>query len=150
MTKGTDNYPKTIVERMRILNDCKVPSRLQRTPQADGEGMAFVQEGGRGGRGGSQSDGGNQLCWHCEKTGHLRKKCPELQQLEIGVDNLNIEDYDNAHALFSTKSRMPKGRMRPSATQCQESTRDPSSGSPIHQHLCKLPQHSIPRDPEQH
>jgi hypothetical protein len=65
--------------------------------------MAFVQEGNHGGHGGFQSDGGNQLCWHCGKIGHLQKKCQELQQLEIGVDNLNIEDCDDAHALFSTE-----------------------------------------------
>ena len=70
--------------------------------------MAFVQKGGHGGCGRSQSDGGNQLCWHCGKTGHLCKKCPELQQLEIGVDNLNIEDCDDAHALFSTEAGCKK------------------------------------------
>jgi hypothetical protein len=101
MTKGMDNYPKTIVKTMCILNDYKVPARLQRFPQVDGEGMAFTQNGGRSG---FQSDGGNQSCWHCGKTRHIRKKRPELQQLEIGVDNLNIENCDNAHALFSTEA----------------------------------------------
>ncbi len=43
MTKGTDNYPKTIVEMMRILNDYKLPPRLQQVWVGNGEGMAFVQ-----------------------------------------------------------------------------------------------------------
>jgi hypothetical protein len=101
MNKGLDNHPKTIIKMMRMLNNYKVPAHLQRVPQADREGMAFAQDGGRGG---SQSDGGNQLCWRCGKTGHIWKKCPELQQLKIGVDNLNIKDCDNAHALFSTEA----------------------------------------------
>ncbi len=104
MTKETNNFPKTIIETMRILNDCKVPAHLQCVPQANGEGMAFVQQERCGGRGGSQGDRGDQLCWHCGKTGHLRSKYPELQELKIGVDNLNIKECDNAHALFSTKA----------------------------------------------
>jgi hypothetical protein len=101
MTKGADNYPKTTVKTMRILNDFKVPACLQCVPQVDGEGMAFTHDGGHGG---PQSDGGNQSCWHCGKTGHIQKKCPELQQLEVGVDNLNIVDCDDTHALFSTEA----------------------------------------------
>jgi hypothetical protein len=101
MTEGTDNYPKTIVKTMRILNVYKVPAHLQCVSQVDGEGMAFAQDRGWGR---SQSGGGNQSCWHCGKTGHIRKKCPELQQLEIGVDNLNIKDCDDAHTLFSTEA----------------------------------------------
>jgi hypothetical protein len=66
--------------------------------------MAFVHQGGYGGHSGSQSDRGNQSCWHCRKIGHIRKKSPELQELEIVVDNLNIAECDNAHTLFSAEA----------------------------------------------
>ncbi len=45
MTKGTDNYPKTIVETTRLLNDYKVPARQQRVRDLDNDGVAFVQTG---------------------------------------------------------------------------------------------------------
>ncbi len=46
-TKRTDNYPKTIVETMRLLTDYVPPPRLQRMRDPDGEGLAFIQgEGG--------------------------------------------------------------------------------------------------------
>ncbi len=43
MTKGTDNYPKTMVETMRMLTDYVPPPRLQRVRDPDGEGLAFIQ-----------------------------------------------------------------------------------------------------------
>jgi hypothetical protein len=53
MTKGQDNYPKTMVETSRLLNDYKVATRAQRARDDPGEGMAFVQDRGGGRRGGS-------------------------------------------------------------------------------------------------
>jgi hypothetical protein len=47
MTKGTDNFPKTMAETMRILNNYVPLPRLQRLRNLDGEGLAFVQ--GKGG-----------------------------------------------------------------------------------------------------
>ncbi len=43
MTKGTNNYPKTIVETLHLLSDYVPPPRLQRTHNPDGEGLAFIQ-----------------------------------------------------------------------------------------------------------
>ncbi len=43
MTKGADNFPKTIVETMRLLTNYKAPPRLQQVHDPDGEGLAFVQ-----------------------------------------------------------------------------------------------------------
>ena len=44
MTKGTNNYPKTMVETMQMLNDYKVSARqVQRQGQNTQEGVAFVQ-----------------------------------------------------------------------------------------------------------
>ncbi len=66
MTKGTDNFPKTIVETMRILNNYVPPPRLQRLRDPDGEGLAFVQGEGRTSRG-PKKDSANKVveCWHC-------------------------------------------------------------------------------------
>ena len=43
MTKGTNNYPKTIVDTMRLLTDYIPPPRLQRMLDPDGKGLAFIQ-----------------------------------------------------------------------------------------------------------
>jgi hypothetical protein len=48
MTKGQDNYPKTMVEFARLLNDYKITVRAQRAWDDPGEGMAFVQDRGGG------------------------------------------------------------------------------------------------------
>ncbi len=42
-TKGADNFPKTIIETMRLLANCKAPPRLQQVCGPDSEGPAFVQ-----------------------------------------------------------------------------------------------------------
>ena len=47
MTKGTNNYPKTIVETMHLLTDYVPPPRLQHVRDLDSEGLVFIQgEGG--------------------------------------------------------------------------------------------------------
>jgi hypothetical protein len=87
MTKGTGNFPKTIVETMRILNDYVPPPRLQRVRDPDGKGLAFVQ-----GKGGmpcgpkTKKDSANKVveCWHCGGP-HYKNKCPELKLLDAGV-----------------------------------------------------------------
>jgi hypothetical protein len=73
MIKGTDNYPKTIVETMRILNNYKdkVLPRLQQVWESNGDGIAFVQRSS-GGHRGSHSKGGNITCWHCVRQGISR------------------------------------------------------------------------------
>jgi hypothetical protein len=104
MTKGTDIYPKTIVEMMRILNDYNFPPRLQRVWEGNNEGMAFVQGSG-GGHRGSQGKGCSITCWHCSKAGHTKNKCPDLQVEWVykGIDILNIEECNSVHTLFSTQ-----------------------------------------------
>ena len=106
MTKGQDNYPKTMVEATRLLNDYKVSVRAQRARDDPGEGMAFVQDrggarrgGGGGSRGSANRDPDDPNCWHCGKPGHVMRRCPDLAV--EGIDNFNIEEADDAHALFS-------------------------------------------------
>jgi hypothetical protein len=99
MTKGQDNYPKTMVEASRLLNDYKVATRAQRARNDPGEGMAFVQDRGGGRRGGSGArvsaarDPDDPNCWHCGKPGHQMRRCPDLAV--EGVDNFNIDEADD-------------------------------------------------------
>jgi hypothetical protein len=74
MTKGQDNIPKTIVKRMHLLNNYKVPVRQQRIKDPSDNGVAFVQNTG----GTAPSPIGVIWCWHCGKKGHYRSNCPEL------------------------------------------------------------------------
>jgi hypothetical protein len=114
MTKGQDNYPKTMVEATRLLNDYKVTVRAQRAQEDHGEGMAFVQDRGggrRGGGGGSRGsparDPDDPNCWHCGKPGHVMRRCPDLAVEGVDIDNFHIDDADDAHALFSADALEP-------------------------------------------
>ena len=95
MTKGTDNYPKTIVETMRLLTDYVPPPRLQRARDPDGEGLAFVQGEGGALRGPKK----DIKCFHCNGP-HYKSECPELKLLDAGVQNLNIDDCSEEHSLL--------------------------------------------------
>jgi hypothetical protein len=94
MTKGTDNYPKTVVERTCLLSEYKVPPRHVRAQQPDSKGVAFMQ----GSREKKPAIGAID-CWHCGKLGHYKTSFPKLQ-IE-GVQNLNIKDCVQEHSLFS-------------------------------------------------
>jgi hypothetical protein len=96
MTKGTDNYPKTIGKTMRLLTDYVPLPRLQRVRDPDGEGLAFVQGEGRTLHGPKK----DIKCFHCDGP-HYKSKCPDLKLLDAGVQNLNIGDCSEAHSLFS-------------------------------------------------
>ena len=98
MTKRTDNYPKTIVKTMHLLTDYVPPPRLQCMCDPDGEGLAFIQcEGGT--LRGSKSKGKVE-CWHCGGP-HFKNECPKLKLRDTGVLNLNINDCNEEHILFS-------------------------------------------------
>ena len=88
MSLGKDNYPKTMVETTRLLNEYKVPPRAQRVRENQ-EGVAFVQEG-------KVVDVKNVTCYHCQKKGHFRSDCPELQVAGVddGVQNFTIDSVE--------------------------------------------------------
>ena len=96
MTKGADNYPKTIVETMCLLTNYVPPPRLQRACNPDGEGLAFIQ-GDPGTPRGPKKD---VKCFRCNGP-HYKADCPELKLLESVVQNLNIGDCEEEHNLFS-------------------------------------------------
>ena len=98
MTKGTDNYPKKIVETMCLLTDYVPPPRLQRMRDPDGAGLAFIQGEGSTSRGPKSK--GEVECWHCGGL-HFKNECPKLKLLDTGVQNLNIDNCSKEHNLFS-------------------------------------------------
>ncbi len=80
-----------IVKTMRLLNNYKVPARHQHHCKPNGDGIAFVQ-GNKPAKAESLPKS-NIECWHCSKKGHYKNKCPELQVLDIGMQNVHINDW---------------------------------------------------------
>ena len=102
MTKGTDNFPKTIVETMRLLTNYVPLPRLQCARDPDGKGLAFVQGEGGALRGPKKDSANKEVkCWHCSGP-HYKSKCPKLKLLNAGVQNINIDSGNEEHTLFST------------------------------------------------
>jgi hypothetical protein len=67
----------------------------------DGEGLAFIQGEGGASRGPKRdsTNKGEINCWHCSGL-HYRNECPKLKLLDAGIQNLNIDNWDNKHSLF--------------------------------------------------
>ena len=98
MTKVTNNYLKTIAETMQLLTDYVPPPRLHRLRDSGGEGLAFIQ--GEGGTSRGPESKSEVKCWHCGGL-HFKSEFPELKLLDTGIQNLNIDDCNNEHNLFS-------------------------------------------------
>jgi hypothetical protein len=105
MTKGSNNYPKLLVEALCLLNNYKGPLRMMQVRKPDGDGLASVQRAAVGQQG--QGGRGAANFWHCGKLEHMKNRCPELQVKGIDeeVDNLNlsVDEGTDVHALFSTE-----------------------------------------------
>jgi hypothetical protein len=103
MTKGTDNFPKTMVETMCILNDYVPPPRLQPVRNADGKGLAFVQGEGGAPRGPKKGSANKVVeCWDCGGLQlHYKNECPELKLLDASMQNIDIDSRNEEHTLFS-------------------------------------------------
>jgi hypothetical protein len=98
MTKGTNNFPKTIVNTVHLLTDYVALPRLQRARDPDGKGLAFVQGEGRAPCGPKRDSAnkGKINCWHCGGP-HYKSECPKLKALDKGIQNFNIDDCDKEH-----------------------------------------------------
>ncbi len=105
MMKGTNNFPKMIVETARLLTNYVAPPRLQHARDPNGKGLAFVQgEGGAPHR--PKRDGANKgkiNCWHCSGLRN-KSECPELKALDKGIQNFNINDCNEELNLFSANN----------------------------------------------
>ncbi len=85
-----------MVETMGMLTDYVPPPRLQHVYDPDGKGLAFIQ--GKGGA--SRGPNKDIKCYHCGGP-HYKNECPKLKLLDSGIQNLNIDDCNDEHNLFS-------------------------------------------------
>jgi hypothetical protein len=98
MAMKQDKFPKTTVEMQGLLNNYKTLPRPQRAKDPDSNGVTFVQNGPlHEARTAAYID-----CWHYHKKGHYKSNCPELQVqvLDMGMQNLNINICNKLHSLF--------------------------------------------------
>jgi hypothetical protein len=103
MTKGMDNFPKTMVDTMRLISDYTVPPRLQHVQPSGNAGVAFVQgESGAKKPAGAATPTAEVVCWHCAQTGHYKSDCLLLKEIDQqhGVQNFSIKECDKGHNLF--------------------------------------------------
>jgi hypothetical protein len=109
MTKGVDNFPKTLVEAMRLMMDYKIPARAPHVRGGGSKGVAFVQTGRATGMAAAAARAVTTAaidCWHCGMIGHYKSNCPELTGngvAEQGVQNLSVKDCNEGHGLLMTQ-----------------------------------------------
>jgi hypothetical protein len=67
MTKGSNKFPKTIVEVVGLPNNYKVSTRHQRNQQPNFDGIAFVQGDDK-----LAAPKSKIKCLHCSKKGYYK------------------------------------------------------------------------------
>jgi hypothetical protein len=94
MTKGSDNFPKTTVEMLRLMSTYNVPARAQRVKE-NSKGVAFVQER-------KVMNAMDIKCWHYSKKGHYQGNCLEqkVESADDGIQNFTIDEFNDDHGLF--------------------------------------------------
>jgi hypothetical protein len=94
MTKGVDNFPKTMVKTLQLMSNYKVPARAQHAKEKS-EGVAFVQDR-------KVMNTRDIKCWHCSKKGHYQSNCPKLNVngVDDGIQSFTIKEFDDGHGLF--------------------------------------------------
>eukprot|EP00804_Cyclotella_cryptica_P008701 CCRYP_018547-RA/>CCRYP_018547-RA protein AED:0.32 eAED:0.32 QI:0/-1/0/1/-1/1/1/0/427 len=90
-----DDYPITIEDRLRMMNNHK-PSQTGRTVrQAHGNiessGVTFEQPG-QSGQSSRQWDISNDKCFNCGCAGHHTKDCKKEQGAKTGTDFFNVDE----------------------------------------------------------
>jgi hypothetical protein len=91
MTKGVDNFPKTMVETLQLMSNYKAPARAQCVKE-NGKGVAFIQEG-------KVMNAKDIECWRCSKKGHYK-----VEGADDGIHNFTIKEFDDGHGIFWTRS----------------------------------------------
>lgn len=88
---GSDNYPKTLEQAVKLLNNYRsgIPKYRPKGGRSD-ENVAFVQ----GGEEKKKKDKSHIECYNCHEKGHYASECPS-KGTEDGVANLNINDEDD-------------------------------------------------------
>ncbi len=99
-----DNFPKTMVNTVRLISNYKVPLRLQHAQPSGNAGVAFIH----GGSGAKKPTGATTpttevVCWHCTMTGYYKSDCPLLKEFDqqYGVQNFSIKECNEGHILFA-------------------------------------------------
>ena len=116
---GMDHYPGDVGEALsRAVNYLKIrPER--KPPQPPSDGMSFLQQKGRKGKGGNNNanDNSEVVCYACGGTGHYADECEikkEMIALRIDKEKKDRAKTGDSHATtastISTKSsgRPPK------------------------------------------
>jgi hypothetical protein len=101
MTKGQNNFPKTTIETMRLLNDYKVPARQQHAKDLGSNWVAFVQHSG----GPALPIVDFNAC--TMKKGTLKVQLPQTPHAGVGLGcpEPHIDSCKEEHTLFLANNR---------------------------------------------
>jgi hypothetical protein len=93
------------VKTAHILTDYVPPPRPQCACDPDGEGLAFIQGKGEAPCGPKKDSTNKEVkCWHCGGP-HYKNKYPELELLDAGIQNINVDLCNEELTLLSADNR---------------------------------------------